>query len=32
MILWLPTTPEFKGLRTHPRYQKAIERIAALPH
>jgi serine/threonine-protein kinase len=29
MILWLPTTPEFNGLRRDPRYQAALERIAA---
>jgi eukaryotic-like serine/threonine-protein kinase len=29
MILWLPTTPEYEQLRTHPRYQAAVRRIAA---
>ena len=29
MIVWLPTTPEFKDLRAHPRYRAALRRIAA---
>jgi Tfp pilus assembly protein PilF len=29
MILWLPTAPEYEQLRTHPRYQAAMRRIAA---
>jgi serine/threonine-protein kinase len=31
MIVWLPTTPEFRRLRTHPRYQAILRQIAAPP-
>jgi eukaryotic-like serine/threonine-protein kinase len=31
MILWLPTTPEFERLRSDPRYEAALKKIAA-PH
>ena len=27
MIVWLPTTPEFKGLRADPRYQAVLRRV-----
>ena len=29
MIVWLPTTPEFNDLRSHPRYQAVLRRIAS---
>lgn len=31
MVVWLPTAPEYANLRTHPRYQAALRRIAAPP-
>jgi serine/threonine protein kinase/tetratricopeptide (TPR) repeat protein len=31
MIVWLPTTPEFKTLRAHPRYQTVLRKIATSP-
>jgi TolB-like protein/Tfp pilus assembly protein PilF/predicted Ser/Thr protein kinase len=30
MIVWLPTAPGYEKLRTHPRYQAVLRRIAAL--
>ncbi|MCA1649989.1 MAG: protein kinase, partial [Acidobacteria bacterium] len=30
-ILWLPTAPEYEKLRSHPRYQAVLRRIAAPP-